>query len=388
VKAPHDFIIAGAGAAGLSLALRMVQSPVLGQRKILLLDRSAKSEADRTWCFWEKEPGLFQPILGHVWPRLEAFTPQGNALPLDLGDYQYKMIRSQDFYAYCKKILAQYPNVTWENADITGCSPSNTQATVHTTKGDFQAPLVFNSLPFAPQYTQPHHFYLQQHFMGWEIETTENVFDPQCARFMDFRTDQSEGTTFFYVLPTAPNRALIEYTFFSESILPHERYEAALKDYIETQYPHTAYQVLHQEFGVIPMSNGSFDQAQPGMLPIGLRAGWAKASTGYAFQNTQRETTRLVQALEKGETNTSALMPKGWARNKGLLYDGTLLRVLQKRQLDGADVFSQIMSQQPAWRMFDFLDDASSLLTDLRIMNSVPMGVFLPAALRQLLHWR
>ncbi|HAO50811.1 MAG TPA: lycopene cyclase, partial [Runella sp.] len=51
----YDFIIAGGGLAGLSLAYYMNQT-VLRDKSILIIDQDTKSQNDRTWCFWEKDP--------------------------------------------------------------------------------------------------------------------------------------------------------------------------------------------------------------------------------------------------------------------------------------------------------------------------------------------
>ena len=49
-----DFIIAGGGAAGLSLAYQLIHSP-LRDRTILIVDKGAKNQNDRTWAFWTAE---------------------------------------------------------------------------------------------------------------------------------------------------------------------------------------------------------------------------------------------------------------------------------------------------------------------------------------------
>ena len=56
--------------------------------------------------------------------------------------------------------------------------------------------------------------YLKQHFLGWEVETANPVFDPQVVTLFDLRTPQREGITFFYTLPFSCTRALVEYTLF------------------------------------------------------------------------------------------------------------------------------------------------------------------------------
>ena len=41
---------------------------------------------------------------------------------------------------------------------------------------------------------------LNQHFLGWTIETENDFFDDNKIRFMDFSVDQQEEIRFMYVL--------------------------------------------------------------------------------------------------------------------------------------------------------------------------------------------
>ncbi len=47
-----DYIIAGGGMAGLSLAYYLNESRSLRDKKVLIIDRDAKTANDHTWCFW------------------------------------------------------------------------------------------------------------------------------------------------------------------------------------------------------------------------------------------------------------------------------------------------------------------------------------------------
>ena len=53
-----DYIVAGAGAAGLSLIVHMIESGAFSNKKILLIERHPKTKNDRTWCFWEEQPAM------------------------------------------------------------------------------------------------------------------------------------------------------------------------------------------------------------------------------------------------------------------------------------------------------------------------------------------
>ena len=67
----YDIIIAGGGAAGLSLACHLVHSP-LCNHSILVVEQDAKDQNDHTWCFWTDQPTLFDDIVYRSWSQLQV----------------------------------------------------------------------------------------------------------------------------------------------------------------------------------------------------------------------------------------------------------------------------------------------------------------------------
>lgn len=69
---------------------------------------------------------------------------------------------------------------------------------------------------------------------------------------MDFRTDQSAGLAFMYVLPTSARSALVERTVFAYSDtydreLAGSHHEAHVRDYLRTHVGAGAYGVTGSE---------------------------------------------------------------------------------------------------------------------------------------------
>ena len=110
------------------------------------------------------------------------------------------------------------------------------------------------------------------------------------------------------------------------------------------------------------------------VVRIGTAGGYVKASTGYAFQRTQRLTQQVAQNLV---LNGTPFLPKRTLIKhfKGLL-DSTLLNVLLKNRHSGKDVFTALYQKNSTPLLFAFLDEDTSLREDLQIMSTVPIGAF------------
>jgi lycopene beta-cyclase len=379
----YDYIIAGAGCAGMSLLMRMVVDPFFASKKILVVDADAKQQNDRTWCFWETKPDLFEPIVHHQWTKLDFYSNHYSS-ELSIDPYTYKMIKGIDFYNYVKTNALASPNIEWRKASIKKLVESSDHLIggVELANGEcIYAEYVFSSILFEPIKTKPSEYHFLQHFKGWEIKTATDCFDSTKAVFMDFRVGQEHGTTFMYVLPTSANTALIEYTLFTEQLLEDAAYNSALKKYITEQLRINDYEILHEEKGVIPMTTKHFPNAKGQHIFIGIAGGQAKASSGYAFKYIQKRTAGLIEAMKQGK---HLAYGKGFQHTKGHLYDAVLLNVLHYRKMGGDAIFTDIFKGMNASKVLAFLDNESSLWTDLRIMNTVPTRIFLPAALHEL----
>jgi lycopene beta-cyclase len=107
-----------------------------------------------------------------------------------------------------------------------------------------------------------------------------------------------------------------------------------------------------------------------------------KASSGYAFTSIQRHSQKIVERLQRQQHPAIA---ETLADKKFSLFDRVLLHVLLSKKLNGDTIFGLIFKHNTPETVFRFLDNRSNLLEDLQIMRSVPTGIFLPAALKEML---
>jgi lycopene beta-cyclase len=351
----YDYLIVGGGAAGLSLAFHIAQEPRLATKRVLLIEPEAKEHNDRTWSFWTDTPTVFDGIVAHEWRQI-AFRSPGFDKLIDLGRYRYKTINGLDYYRFVRGALADNPQFRFVQGSVTGLANTAAGVRATTSAGEFTARYGFDSRPpDLAKLKQPEkHRYLLQHFVGWEVETDADVFDPDTMEFMDFRGEQQREARFIYVLPYSPRKALVEYTLFSENILQKAEYEAAIRDYLTNTLGLKTYRVVAEEVGAIPMTDHPLP-ARAGLhiINLGTRGGRAKPSTGHPPQD-----------------------PTGdkWQFH---LFDTLLLDIMRRRGETTRDIFRQLFERNPVERIFRFLDETTSWADNFRVMNSVTPWPFM-----------
>ncbi|HET8737341.1 MAG TPA: lycopene cyclase family protein [Pricia sp.] len=372
-----DYIIIGAGAAGLMLADALGKDAFFDHKSILVLDKAAKTANDRTWCFWEKGPGPFDDIVSKTWNRI-YFGGKQFSKKFEIAPYTYKMIRGIDFYQAYFKRLETYTNITFRQESVTEVEDYGNRVLVYTDKTRYTARKVFHSLfEYTMATHQDRYPVLQQHFLGWTVKTDIPVFDPQQATYMDFSIPQKDNTRFMYVLPFSPTEALVEYTLFSDKLLPKEEYETAIRDYLRDSLNCTDFTITDTEQGSIPMTCYDFREHHTANLrTIGTAGGWAKPSTGYTFMSSSKKVPVLVEHLKSGDP-----LDRLSFKNRFWYYDLLFLDVLAKNNARGHHVFETLFKNRDPQLIFKFLDEETSLWEDLQFISGCPVVPFINAAL-------
>ncbi len=365
----YDIAVLGGGLAGLSLLYHLEKAGKLTGKRVLLVDPEGRKAAhDRSWSFWEVGAGPFEALVYHQWPSVTVSNDK-KQLELPLGDFSYKLIRSTEFYAHVNKVIDGNPGIERLPARADNIVAQERGVTFEAQGIAYQADLAFSSLPLHLRPRQIKQPYLDQHFKGWFITTEEDTFDPGQAALMDFRTPQCGESRFFYVLPFSKRKAMIEIAIFSNNHLEPQEYDRLIAEYITAHWTDGGYTIDHTEAGNIPMTTYPFPQRDRDLIYIGMRGGATRPSTGYTFYGLQRQMLRFAAAFP----DTSNLST--WSR-RHLLYDATLLRILQDGRLPGNELFVDLFDHNPPERVLAFLNGETTIGQELQLMSTTDILTF------------
>jgi lycopene beta-cyclase len=376
----YNYIFSGAGLSSLMTLVKMADNGLLEGKKVLVVEPEAKNTNDRTWCYWEKGTGNWDAIVLHQWEKA-FFISKKNKIECLQGVYNYKMIESSQFYSFCKEKLQKY-DVKWLKDSVISFNEQSEKVEIITHSSAFTAEYFFNSVIDLQRVENNIKYpFLQQHFVGWFIESNKPVFNPNEASFMDFTVVQKGNTRFMYVLPKSETEALIEYTLFSPNLLKEEEYEIEIQKYL-SDLGIVNYKIQTKEKGVIPMTTYPFWKSNSKrILNIGAAGGWTKASTGYTFKNTDKYTDKIIYDLKKSKLDFSRFKKA----NRYTFYDDLFLDVLYNNNSLGEKIFSAMFSNGNSESIFKFLDEVSNLKDDMSIILSCPKLPFLKSFFRRVL---
>ena len=368
-----DYIICGAGASGLLLANAMIKDDFFRDKKILLIEKDSKSINDRTWGLWDDKTNVLESIVYKSWDNAE-FIGQSFKKHFLLEPYKYKMVKAIDFYSHFLKKVNNASNCKYVNASISEIVSNQTNNYVKTSIGNFNSKIIFSSLPKTEKIKFIRYPLLNQSFIGWTIETEEDIFDDKTITLMDFDRDQKDETRFIYVLPFSSKRALVEYTLFSEKIISDQDYEKGIKEYL-SEKGIEKYNIIEKEKGNIPMTCFPFEKSNTNQLIyIGTAGGWTKPSTGYTIKNAIEKTKEIVSLIKSNKP-----LENFNKRNRFWYYDLILLDVLKSTKGNGYKAFSSMFKKNNPMKILKFLDEKTNLFEELPILLSVNKIPFIKA---------
>jgi len=368
----YDYIIIGSGASGLQLALAFTRDPFFKNKTIGIIEKRTSFQNDKTWSYWEVGEGYYDDIIYKSWNKGE-FIAFDDTIALNLNEYNYKMLRSIDFYNYAKAKIENAVNIDWIEDEIKTIDESFEILEICGHK-NYRSKHVFDSrLPknFKPK----HSLNILQHFKGCIIEAKKEVFTPERFCMMDYSIGDKSKTCFMYILPFSKTKGFVEFTYFSPNLVSEETYDKYINTYLSKRLHTEDYKISESEKGVIPMSSYPFHKQESSKITkIGTSGGWVKASTGYSFKNAERFSKKIVENIKNGRTPHKNLHKQRFKH-----YDKLFLDVLLNYNSYGEKLFYKMYKKNNIKNIFQFLDDESTLSQELKIIISMTSHHFIEA---------
>lgn len=292
-RAAYDFVIVGGGLQGGLAALALLHRAP--KTRIALVEAAARLGGNHTWSFHVADlppeaASVIEPLIAHRWPGYEVRFPS--------------LLRSFDggYASILPDRLDAQVRAGLDRSDGSGLFTSSHVREVDADRVvladgrtleahfvlDARGPKLSDGGPDIP----PRHAGFQK-FLGLELELADAAKIDRPI-LMDATVPQIDGFRFVYTLPLAPNRLLVEDTYYSDdSVLDRESLHQRVRDYANAQGWRVD-RIVRVEAGILPIPWRI--RPAPGFgspLSIGYRGGWFHPTTGYSLPAA----TRLALAL-------------------------------------------------------------------------------------------
>ncbi|MBN2735943.1 MAG: hypothetical protein JXR70_03110 [Spirochaetales bacterium] len=368
----YEYLFAGNGLSGLTLAYDIISNPLLSGR-LLMVDRRQKNRNDRTWGFWHHGTTVFNDIVYRKWKDL-IFAGPRSFHHIHLQDFSYQVIRGIDLYNFLALKLKASGRVDFLNAPITAIREGKDCAVLCSGENEYTGKWLFNSTNMNFQGHEQKHkkppLYLQ--FNGWTIKPDKPV-NTDCLTFMDFRTPQKRGVRFFYMVPYKPDRLLIEYTAFLAPKKLYKDHKSPMERYIKDVMGIESFEILEEERGCLPLFTSIKKRRQGSrVLCIGNAAGHLKATTGYSFKRIQEDSLNIVRSLVEYKHPFRIPGPSRFYS----FVDRVMVLVMTRFGHTIHRIFDLLFKKNSVNRILNFLDETASLPECLEIMQSLPAHYF------------
>jgi len=366
----YDYIIIGAGCAGLSLAYRLRNMKF----KICIIESSNDVNLrNKTWSFWNTYNTPFNHLVRKKWEKMIIKNHSENK-KIDCRKFNYQSIDSKDFNKFVLDEIEKNKNIDIKYmSTVINIKNNNNIIEVSTKQKEYECTHVFDSRPDTRK------IYMQQQFYGVYVKTVENVFEDSTAVLMDFSKLKNKFH-FMYVLPFSKNTALIESTYFSAKKETECLDDKYIESYMASEYKNTKYSVEKKEYGSIPMDPNISNTSNNYITKIGAYSGATRASTGYTFINIQKQIDGITKSIKRNEHNTCK--PNKYFHSFLLRkMDSIFLSIIKENPDYMKTALLNLFRSKNHNSQIRFLSDMPGIIDIIKIILYLPKKKFLKYAL-------
>ena len=331
-----DCLLVGGGLQSALIAMALLERRP--HTRFAIIERESRLGGNHLWCFHARdvpdEARVFvDPLVAYRWPAYEVMFPNLSR-HLDLA---YAGITSDRLH----QVVTERVTASAGAAIFHGVAGEQITANkVQLADGRaLEATLVIDSR--GPERLKAAGQVAYQKFVGLEVALAEPraEFVP---RLMDATVPQTDGYRFFYTLPFAPDRFLVEDTYYSDTPdLDRDNLRREILAYAQRIGLRVA-KVVREESGVLPLTTRAEAAAvREGVLVGGYAGGWFHPTTGYSFP------VALRLAMHVSSLDAGKVLGTGWNRLLGRRQSQARFFNLLNRMLFGA------VSPAERWNVFE-----------------------------------
>ncbi|TVM06727.1 MAG: lycopene cyclase [Halomonas sp.] len=383
-----DIAILGAGLAGLSIASWLDELVPAGadMPRLHLLEAREEDTHDRTWCFWDQSAHPFRDAISHRWQNWQV-SHAGKQVVYNDPDCPYAMLPADAMRrsAYSRIAIRNEFSLV-RGVKVEAITPQSESLQLTTSQGQLDAKVVIDTRP-PPLEALAESQGVWQVFHGVEVHQPHHGLGLSKAGLMDFQAGHA-GIHFVYLLPLDEHHLLVEWTCFEA-----DRHSEICKILLAPELPwmlanwldeHLGkdWAVQRSETGCLPMMPITPPHINSRYLSAGIRGGWMRPATGYMFASCQRGAEDVAQQLLKAHAQKRWHLTPPRIRPSALNWmDKVFLQAMRQHPEAAPGWFLQLFANTTAAQQRRFLGDQPSAGDLLAIMQALPPGPFVRAAL-------
>jgi lycopene beta-cyclase len=376
-----DCLLVGGGLQNALIAMGLLaRKPAV---RLALIEREARLGGNHLWCFHARDlppdaQPFVEPLVAHRWPAYQVTFPELSRRM----DVEYLGITSDHLHDVVSQRVAAAAGSTL----LLGAAVAEVTANsvVLADGRTLHGSLVVDSR--GPERLPAQGRVAYQKFLGLELALAEPRPD-FTPRLMDADVPQTDGYRFFYTLPLAADRFMVEDTYYADGPeLDCDKLRGEILAYAQRIGLRVA-GVVREETGVLPLTTRvAASPIRDGVLVGGYAGGWFHPTTGYSFPVALRLARHLATA------DLRAPFGKAWqalvARRQSQAKYFNLLNRFLFGAIPAAGRRSafQLFYQQPDEMIFRFYAMDVTLADRLRLFaGRAPRGLTLRGTLAALL---
>jgi lycopene beta-cyclase len=273
-----DYVLVGGGLQNALVAMALLDRRP--SARFAIVERENRLGGNHLWCFHaqdlpDRARAFVDPLVAHRWRAYEVQFP-GCVRRVDT---EYAGVTSERLHQVVTEAVARNGNAAVLLG--AGVSAVTANAVVLDDGRRLEGSLVIDSR--GPERLDVSGRVAYQKFVGLDVELGE----PRpgfVAKLMDACVPQTDGYRFFYVLPFAQDRFLVEDTYFSDlPDLDTDLLRREILSYAERIGLRVA-RVAREESGVLPLTmREGPGPVRDGVIVGGYAGGWFHPTTGYSF---------------------------------------------------------------------------------------------------------